>query len=314
MAVFTQVSFEQAQHWLSDYDVGRLQNISGIASGIENSNFFVSCDAGEFVLTLFERLSTEQLPFYLGLMDHLAADGVACPAPLKNRAGQSLGSLNGKPAALVTRLPGSPVLHPQPEHCRQIGHLLWRMHKSARTYRAVLPNQRGLPWWIAIAPQVSPHLDLDQRSLLFDELAAQQGFASSAVYLNLESSAVHADLFRDNVLFEGDALGGAIDFYFAGTDHHLFDLAVTCNDWCSDNDSGRFDSPRLTALLEGYVAAGGHQPQESAWPMMLRGAAFRFWLSRLYDFYLPRPAEMVTPKDPSHFERILRERRNTPAR
>ena len=310
MAVFTPISGDQLERWLANFDLGRLLAFEGIASGIENTNFFVDTEAGRFVLTLFERLSNEQLPFYLGMMKHLAARGVPCPDPLEDRNGRLLGELNGKPAALVTRLRGTSNMHPEAGHCAQVGTVLARMHGAAADYPGMLPNLRGLDWWRDTTPRVLPFLDAAQSALLRDELEAQEAFAATALHRSLPASAVHADLFRDNVLFDGDRLGGVIDFYFAGRDSWLFDLAVTCNDWCIDDRTGEFAPPRLDAMLSAYRAERSPEEAEhAAWPMMLRASALRFWLSRLFDFHLPRPAEMVTPKDPAHFERILRARR-----
>jgi homoserine kinase type II len=315
MAVFTPVTRDELAHWLESYDLGELREFEGIASGIENSNFFVTTARGRYVLTLFERLGIDELPFYLGLMHHLAARGVPCPDPVADRDGALLGRLNGKPAALVTRLSGHAHLHPTTAHCAQVGALLAAMHQAAVGYDGRLPNLRGLDWWTRTAPLVMPFLDAGQAALLRDELAQQQAFAATAAYAALPWSVVHADLFRDNVLFEtlpdgSPRLGGVIDFYFAGVDTWMFDLAVAANDWCIDDATGAFDDARLAALLATYRR--GRAPQDAecaAWSMMLRAGALRFWLSRLHDLYLPRPAEMVTPKDPVHFERILRARR-----
>jgi homoserine kinase type II len=315
MAVFTPVSRDELARWLERYDLGELRGFEGISSGIENSNFFVTTSAGRFVLTLFERLAYDELPFYLGLMHHLAARGVPCPDPVTDRQGALLGMLNGKPAALVTRLDGHSVAEPSVAHCAQVGALLATMHLAAIGYPGRQPNLRGLDWWTRTVPQVLPFLDADQARLLRDELAQQQAFARTDARARLPASAVHADLFRDNVLFEtapdgSPRLGGVIDFYFAGVDSWMFDLAVAANDWCIDNASGDFDAPRLSSLLDAYRSRRAPDDAErSAWPMMLRAGALRFWLSRLHDLHLPRPAELVTPKDPAHFERILRARR-----
>ncbi len=315
MAVFTPVTRESLAHWLERYDLGELRGFEGIASGIENSNFFVTTGSGRFVLTLFERLRFDELPFYLGLMHHLAARGIPCPDPVADREGVSLGWLEGKPAALVTRLAGQAVMQPRPAHCAQVGALLARMHRAALGYEGSLPNPRGIDWKAGAAPEVLPFLDRDQAALLTDELAQQRAFAASTLRAALPASAVHADLFRDNVLFESAAdgsprLGGVIDFYFAGVDTWLFDLAVAANDWCIDDATGAFDPARGDALARAYAAERPLlEAERAAWPMMLRAGALRFWLSRLHDLHLPRPAEMVTPKDPTHFERILRTRR-----
>ncbi len=309
MAVFTPVSRHQLESWLAHYPVGALASFEGIASGIENSNFFVDTDAGRWVLTLFERLPADKLPFYLELMRHLASHGIACPDPVTDRAGGLHSMLAGRPAALVTRLRGSGVTRPVVAHCLAVGRLLGQMHLAARDYQGTEANARGLPWWEKAAPEVMPFLTPPQAELLQCELALQQAFARTDASRDLPRSAVHADLFRDNVLFEGETLGGVIDFYFAGVDTWVFDLAVTCNDWCIDDASGAFDPARLNALLQAYEA---ERPlleiERAAWPLMLRAAALRFWLSRLHDFHLPRPAEKLTPKDPTHFERILRDR------
>jgi homoserine kinase type II len=311
MAVFTPVSLDELAHWIRRFDLGRVLAFEGIASGIENSNFFVDTERGRFVLTLFERLPASDLPFYLGLMHHLAAHRIPCPDPVADRDGQMLGRLNGKPAALVTRLRGEALTEPGPAHCAELGALLARMHLAAADYENTLPNPRGLAWWQEVAPRVLPFLDRTRAALLHDELAVQQSFAASATDGALPRSAVHADLFRDNVLFDADRIGGVIDFYFAATDRWIFDLAVTCNDWCIDDATGEFDPDRLDSLLRAYQRARPLTDAErEAWPVMLRAAAFRFWMSRLYDFHLPRPAEMVTPKDPAQFEAILLARRS----
>ncbi|MFP5406668.1 MAG: phosphotransferase, partial [Gammaproteobacteria bacterium] len=218
------------------------------------------------------------------------------------------------PAALVTRLAGREQTSPHAGHCALVGDILARMHLAAADYPGTLPNLRGLSWWVETVPKVLPFVSPSQAAMLRDELAAQRRFAAGSVYSALPRSAVHADLFRDNVLFDSNSdasprMGGVIDFYFAGVDTWAFDLAVTANDWCTDLH-GRFDAVRLDALLDAYRAVRAPIDAElEAWPMMLRAAAFRFWLSRLFDLHLPRPAEMVTPKDPAEFERILSVRR-----
>ncbi len=200
-------------------------------------------------------------------------------------------------------------MNPGPEHCAEVGALLGRMHRAASDFPGQQPNLRGYEWWHATAPQLIGFLDAERRALLAEELQAQNDFIKTEVSWGLPAGPVHADLFRDNVLFEAGQLSGVIDFYFAGIDTWLFDLAVTCNDWCVNPD-GSLDADRLTALVRAYH---GQRPlsrnERQAWPIMLRGAALRFWLSRLDDWYRPRPALELTPKDPEHFERILRARR-----
>jgi homoserine kinase type II len=319
MAVFTTVSPAQAAHWLEGFALGHLLGLEGIASGIENSNFFLDAEGGRFVLTLFERLSAQDLPFYLGLMKHLAQRGIVCPDPVADRGGRLFSPLCGKPAALVTRLAGRPCMTPTVTHCSAIGALLARMHRAGEDYPLQLPNPRGRSWWPAAAADLRSHLAPAARELLEDELEAQQAFSDSGDFARLPGGAVHADLFRDNVLFDTSAsphappAAGVIDFYFACTDHWLFDLAVTANDWCIDDATGRWAEDRLDALLAAYRQVRPPCAAEArAWPMMLRAAALRFWLSRLHDYHLPRPAEMVKAKDPTHFERILANRRNRP--
>lgn len=318
MAVFTPVEPDQLERWLQHYDLGQVIQFRGISSGIENSNFFLTMQdekgRHEYVLTLFERLTAEQLPFYLELMHHLADRGIACPAPLFNRAGQMLEELNGKPAAIVTRLPGHSVMQPNAAHCAAVGTELARLHLAGKDFKLNQPNLRSLAWWQATAPVVMPYLNEDQAALLTSEVEYQTGM-SQQHWNELPFGPVHADLFRDNVLFEGTidrpVLGGLIDFYFAGCDTWLFDVAVCINDWCIDLKTGAIDVPRYQSMLQAYAAVRPFtEAEKDAWQSMLRAAALRFWLSRLWDFHLPRPAEMLTPHDPAHFERILRLRRS----
>jgi homoserine kinase type II len=323
MAVFTPITHAQLAHWLQDFDLGNLLKLEGIASGIENTNYFVTTDCklygGQFVLTIFEKLTREQLPFYLEFMRTLAQSGVNVPLPVANHQGQILHSLDHKPCALATRLEGEFELDPMPEHCRQVGVALARMHEVGLDYQRqrpdlMLDNPRGLPWWQQTLPLVLPHIPPMLQQLLAQELRDQTDYAATPDYAELTRGPVHADLFRNNVLFAGSRqqprLGGFIDFYFAGVDTWLFDLAVTVNDWCIDPVTGVMDAPRYEALLRAYAEVRPFSPLERrAWPMLLRAAALRFWMSRLYDFYLPRAAETLTPHDPSHFERVLLLRR-----
>jgi homoserine kinase type II len=187
--------------------------------------------------------------------------------------------------------------------------MLARMHLAAHDYPLYQPNLRGLSWWRETTPVVLPYLSDDNQQLLRAEMQFQENLAASTIYPSLPSGPIHADLFRNNVMFNGEQLSGFFDFYFAGCDRWLFDVAVTVNDWCIDLDSGATDAARVRALLDAYHAVRPFTVEESsAWPAMLRAAALRFWISRLYDFYLPREAEMLTPHDPTHFERILRHR------
>jgi homoserine kinase type II len=314
MAVFTAVSLDDVSPWLKQFPLGNALAIKGIASGIENSNFFITTEAGEHVLTIFEVLGFDQLPFYLNLMRHLAERGVLVPAPVANHTGDLVVALHGKPAAIVSKLEGSSQMAPQPVHCAAVGAMLARMHLAALDYPLQQPNLRGLAWWNETTPKVLPFLDDSCAHLLRSEMHFQEAFAASAPYHRLARGPVHADLFRNNVMFVGERLTGFFDFYFAGCDTWLFDVAVTVNDWCIDLDTGVLDAARVRAMLDAYHAVRPFTADEQvAWQPMLRAAALRFWLSRLYDFHQPRAAEMLTPHDPTHFERILRERIGTAA-
>jgi homoserine kinase type II len=309
MAVFTPVSMADLESWIADYPLGRAKSIRGISSGIENSNFFLDTEAGEFVLTVFEKLTFAQLPFYLELMRHLAERGVLVPAPVASKSGDILNTLHGKPAAIVSKLEGKCQLAPGTVHCAATGAMLAKMHLAGQDFAIRQPNLRGLSWWIETTPTVLPFLSESNRQLLQDEVRFQQDFAAAPAYARLPSGPIHADLFRDNAMFDGDRLTGFFDFYFAGCDTWLFDVAVCVNDWCIDLATGVPDLSRVHAMLDAYQTVRPFTDDErAAWQTMLRAGALRFWLSRLYDFHKPRDAEMLTPHDPTHFERILRER------
>lgn len=318
MAVFTPIQLSDIAEWISaDFDIGSASSVRGIQGGIENSNFFLDTErhgsSHEYVLTIFERLSAAQLPYYLELMRHLAEKGIPVPKPIANHAGAILFELKNKPAAIVSKLPGASCMQPTAAHCAMVGAMLAKMHLAGADFTGHQPNLRSLPWWRETVPALLPHLTPDQHSLLVDEMAFQEAFFASAPYGNLPEGASHCDLFRDNVLFEGSGadehLGGFFDFYFAGTDKWLFDLAVTINDWCH-LDGGVLDPIRTQALVDAYQSVRPLSADELASSAaMLRSAALRFWISRLWDFYLPRNAQMLTPHDPGHFERILRNRR-----
>ena len=309
MAVFTKVSLKEARELLQRLQLGELHQLRGIEGGIENTNYFVTCDSGEFVLTLFERLTAEQLPFYLHLMRHLARAGIPVPDPQADPRGDILHSVCGKPAAVVNKLSGRSQLAPQAVHCAAVGDMLARMHLAGAGFERQQPNLRGLPWWNETVPVVLPHASPEQAALLRSELAYQNHIAVSSAYTALPRGPVHADLFRDNVMFEGEQLTGFFDFYFAGIDTFLFDLAVCLNDWCIDWDSGAHDAARFDAMLGAYQGVRALTAAErSLLPALLRAGALRFWISRLWDYHLPREASMLTPHDPCHFERVLRQR------
>jgi homoserine kinase type II len=304
VSVYTAVSETELAHWLRRYSIGQLAALEPIKSGIENTNYFVTTSQGRYVLTLFERLPAAELPFYLDLMAHLARHGIPCPAPIADLSDRYLGELKGKPAALVTRLPGRWAERPGVEECGELGTMLARMHLAARSYAAYLENPRGPKWWRFAARAVQKFLVESQWSLLEKELR----FQADQRFPDLPRGPVHADLFRDNALFEGGRVSGVIDFYFAGVDCLLYDVAVCVNDWCladAEKDP-RLDVQRTRALLRSYHAARPLEDAErAAWPAMLRAAALRFWLSRLYDLHLPRPGMLVHAHDPEHFRRVL---------
>lgn len=302
MAVFTSVSEAELSAWLSHYSLGQLQELQGISSGIENTNYFVTTSNGRFVLTLFEKLTADELPFYLNLMAHLARHGIPCPNPVANRANQFLGMLNGKPACIVSRLSGKSTIHASKEQCSAIGAMLGQMHVAGQSFSQNMPNPRGASWRAATAPRVRPFLDDDQAALLDNECK----FHTQYNLAFLPQGTIHADLFRDNVLLEENRVGGLIDFYFACSDALLYDVAITINDWCMNSD-GRLDAERAQIFLRAYHAERPLLESEcDAWPKMLRLAALRFWLSRLFDKHLPREGELINAHDPGHFERILK--------
>ena len=304
MSVYTPVSDAELAAWLGSFSVGRLVSCEPIEAGIENTNYFVTTTQGRYVLTLFERLPADELPFYINLMAHLARHGIPCPAPIADLSDQYLRRLNGKPAALVTRLPGRSVERPGRVECAELGALLGRMHLAARSYPAYLENPRGSRWWRLAARQVAPFLDDSRQALLEGELQ----FQTQHRFPDLPRGPVHADLFRDNALFDEGRISGVIDFYFAGVDCLLYDVAVCANDWCLvDAQADRaLDEERTRALLAACHAVRPFGALErEAWPAMLRAAALRFWLSRLHDFHLPRPGMLVHAHDPEHFRDIL---------
>jgi homoserine kinase type II len=318
MAVYTEVSFDEAALLVARLGLGELTALQGIRSGIENTNYFVDTTEGRYVLTLFERLTFEQLPFYLHLMKHLAVRGIPVPEPKADRYGEILHALQGKPAAVVDRLSGRHHLAPDAAHCASLGEVLARLHLAGADFPMQQPNLRGLAWWTETVPVVLPFLTDAQRELIEAELAFQQHLAASAAYATLPRGVIHADVFRDNVMFDaspagGDVLTGLFDFYFAGVDTYLFDIAVCLNDWCIDLESGRLVEERASALVAAYAGvralSGG---ERRLLPALMRAGALRFWLSRLWDLHLPRDASLLTAHDPSHFERVLRERVATP--
>jgi len=309
MAVYTALSDSDVARLLAHYALGDLRQIEPIGAGIENTNYFVTTTGGRWVLTLFERLTFAQLPFYLELMQHLARRGLPVPMPQENGAGSLLSEVRGKPAAIVTRLPGRWLPAPTAAHCERIGATLASMHLQARDFPRFQPNLRGIGWWKSTLARLDRHLPDRLYTVLVEEVIHQDSFFRSPAFERLPSGPVHADLFRDNVLWvdaDEARIGGVIDFYFAGCTLWLYDLAVTVNDWCVDPDSGVFDRTRVRALLGAYHAVRPLlEAEHGAWPTVLRAAALRFWMSRLDDYHRPRPAALLKPHDPTRFERML---------
>jgi homoserine kinase type II len=319
MAVYTEVSETEARSLMRALGLGELSSLKACSGGIENTNYFASTErAGQvhdYVLTLFERLTSEQLPFYLRLMKHLAQRGILVPEPHADAHGELVFEVKGKPAAVVDKLLGKSELTPTELHCTQVGATLARLHLAGCDFEMTQPNLRGLPWWNEVAPVVLPYLSAFQASLLQTELASQNALATSPSYAALPRGPIHADLFRDNVMFDTvggqPQLSGFFDFYFAGIDTWVFDLAVCLNDWCIDLQTGVHHALRAQALIAAYTAVRPLQAAErELLPAMLRAGALRFWVSRLWDFYLPRAASLLQAHDPSHFERVLQARRS----
>lgn len=301
MSVYTTVTREQLEAFLRDYDVGALEDFSGISAGIENTNYFVDTTGGRWVLTLFERQDGEDLPYFLGLMDHLSGAGIPSARPVADSHGCFLTRLNGRSAALVQRLPGKSAMRPQAHHCATIGTTLARMHIAGGSFRRFRANTRGRDWWTRTAEEVKPCLGREEAELLSGEVAWQARNQKPG----LPRGVIHADLFRDNALFQGDELTGVIDFYYACNDVLVYDLAVSANDWCAD-DRGELDGALMAAMVGAYARERPLSAMErEAWPGLLRAGALRFWLSRLYDHHFPRGGEITQEKDPAPFRRLL---------
>jgi homoserine kinase type II len=306
MSVFTKVSHAELREFLEQYPVGEFIGYQGIGEGVENTNYFVDTSDGRWVLTLFERLNYADLPFFLGLMDHLASRGFPGAMPVRTHDGKNLVTLNGKPAALVRRLMGQSVLFPNLEQCRQVGRAVGELHVVGKSYTGHCDNSRGTAWREDTGRLLIGKIpDGEAKRLIEDELAAQ----ASVDLASLPQGVIHADLFRDNALFVDDRLTGVIDFYYACNDALLYDLAVTVNDWCFETD-GTPNAARWEAMVSAYRARREFTAAErAAWPLVLRAAALRFYLSRLYDWHFPREGDVVHVKDPDAYKRILQHHR-----
>lgn len=305
MSAYIALAHEPLQAFLADYALGAPLDWLAIHDGIENSNYVLRTEQGEYVLTLFESLAAAALPPYLAVMAGLAARGLPCPQAVPDRAGRLLGELHGKPALLAAKLAGASPLSPSPQQCYAVGAALAAIHLAGRQLPPLAPNPCGSAWRHALAQQLHTHLDRDSARLLADELAFQDGQDHSALPRGL----IHGDLFRDNVLFAGAELTGLLDWYEASTDAWLYDVAVAANDWCVGSD-GALQPARYAALLQGYASLRPLcETEQQALPAMLRAAALRFWLSRLLAGVMSRDGHMVQRKDPDEFKRILLQRR-----
>lgn len=308
MSVYTNVLRHELDEFLEHYSLGQLQQFAGISDGIENTNYFVTTSKGQYVLTLFEELSLQELPYFLELMAFLAEANIPTAHPVKDNEGSYLRVLNGKPAALVKRLNGASIDIPNEKQCRAIGVYMAKMHVACKSFALTREPARGAEWRVQTAERVMPKLNPEERALLQQELA----YHASVTLDGLPVSVIHADLFRDNALFIGDELTGMIDFYYACNSFPIYDLAVTINDWCMSENTVR-DKRNAIALLEAYQTVRPIEQQErDVWIPVLRAAGLRFWLSRLQDKHFPRDGEMTHIKDPDVFKRIIEHRVNHP--
>jgi homoserine kinase type II len=306
MAVYTDVGDDELEAFLSDYDVGTLVAFKGIAEGVENSNFLVETDRALYILTLYERrVKVDDLPFFLGLMDHLAAKGIACPVPVKARDGKALRSLAGRPATLVTFLKGVWPRRIAPLHCQLLGGAMASFHLAGRDYKMTRANALDLSGWCGLFQQIDGRAD-EVAPDLASEIARDLSDITAKWPKGLPAGIVHADLFPDNVFFLGEHLSGIIDFYFACEDYLAYDLAIALNAWCFEPDSS-FNITKARGLLNAYAKVRPLEPTElAALPLLARGAAMRFLLTRLYD-WLNRPeGALVKPKDPREYLKKLR--------
>jgi len=306
MSVFTPVSIDEVRAFVAPYGLGEIIDFQDIAAGVENSNFFVTTTSGRFVLTIFEKIPRADLDFYMGLMRHLHLAGVPCAAPQATSDGVILHTLKDKPAALVARLQGGDIAHPTEQDCVAVGAALARMHASAHSFDMPMANWRGLSWWRRESEGLKSLVSPDEAALLASEVGYQSGFDQ----LGLPRGIVHADLFRDNVLWSDQHVPQMIDFYFACHDQLLWDVAITVNDWCLDfaaYPAAKLHEANTRALLEGYSSERRLVLIEREyWPQMLRAAALRTWLGRLGYHYTPRASTLTHTKDHPFSEKLLR--------
>ena len=306
MAVYTDVGDDELRAFIALYDIGEVLSCKGIAEGVENSNFLVTTERGNFILTLYEkRVAPQDLPFFIALMEHLARDGVACPTPLKGRDGIALRELCGRPAALVTFLAGMWPRRIQPFHCAAVGGALAALHRAGATFGMTRRNDLSVAGWRRLyetcrcrATEVHPGLA--------DELGAELGLLEAEWPRELPAGVIHADLFPDNVFFRDRDVSGLIDFYFACTDFLAYDLAICLNAWCFEAD-GSLNVTKARVLIGGYRRARPLSMAElAALPLLARGSALRFLLTRLFDWLNQSAGALVQPKDPLEYLRKLR--------
>jgi homoserine kinase type II len=306
MAVYTDVSADDLTEFLSRYDIGTLLSYKGIAEGVENSNFLLHTGAGSFILTLYEkRVAEGDLPFFLGLMEHLASRGLTCPQPVKNKQGGLLGRIAGRPAAIVTFLDGIWIRRPTAAHCAAVGEALARLHMAGADFPMKRANALSVDSWRPLFEHAGPRGDT-VRPGLCNEIVAELAVLERSWPRDLPAGVIHADLFPDNVFFLGDRLSGLIDFYFACTDTLAIDVAICLNAWCFEPDHS-YNVTKGRALLKGYTKVRALAPDErAALPMLARGAAMRFLLTRLVDWLAVPDGALVRPKDPLEYFRKLR--------
>lgn len=308
MSVYTVVNHDQLVAHIQQYPLGELISFQGISSGIENTNYFVTTTTGEYVLTLFEELKAEELPYFLKLMACVSDSGVPSARPIADNHQNLLTTLNGKPAAFVEKLEGSDVGKPNTSQCSVLGRTMAQLHLSVQSLDSYRDNSRGAVWRQQAAELLIPLVDAESASIIQEELNIQASYLS----LNIPKGIIHADLFRDNALFSGDELSGIIDFYYACNDYWMYDIAVAVNDWCI-GENGLLDYTLFEAFIEAYQSIRPFTTEEiNHWPVIIRAAAFRFWLSRLRDVHFPKKGEMTHLKNPNAMKTILIARRNTP--
>ena len=306
MAVYTDFSDEEFAGFMAGYDLGAVLAVKGIAEGVENSNYLLSTETGQFILTLYEkRVDGADLPFFLGLMEHLAARGINCPLPVRNRAGTALGRLAGRPAAIVTFLTGMWVRRPRAEHCAAVGRALAELHLAGQGFPLTRRNALSVAGWRPLFAMCDGRADKVVPKL-GEEIARELGCLEASWPVGLPVGVIHADLFPDNVFFLNNALSGLIDFYFACNDMFAYDVAVCINAWCFEPDAS-LNVTKARGLLVNYIAVRPLSTEEqAALPLLCRGAALRFLLTRLYDWLTVPEGALVVKKDPVEYYKKLR--------